>query len=592
MSSTNENNKRKEDYRPIPDVEAGKATQGPSVNQEKATEQAKKRYPDLSLDNEQARLVGTLDEVMKHAKLDLNLPQISSQEMQTTAESWLQQGKVFLTGMLQPTITAIVTFGVALYLEGQQRVEGAQEKGQQRIQDTEDQFMAIWTQYAVLLFPYVNATLVFCAMVQPIIKRCMMMVQPVFEAMDHAEDSLQATVKRLGPFVDETIDGIQKDFHTVLKPIKPSLDQIESKAKLIEKVLDNRGGEKEDLDIPDPSDIDRELDEAQGIVTTKIEEGRKHLKVEQYIPAYVSSPKQFFWRIVFPVVVLAWIIQMAVAFTTEYVIHHTSSSSSSVKSSPPPATTAPDGRALLYELHDLTLDDLQYEKITAYDFKDSSELDEARIHEADYHSKMGDSMDNATEHNLQDYRARAHEEYEQYSEMANQTMHSLRDNVTDLLHGYGQNFQHQYHQYKGELDSAVAQSKSLVQDVIWSYVVSILQMLLIFVFTSPIVQAWILRQGINQIQKGAERTLKEYGVSDALEDVLGTRLGRVREKILKLLQVYKRVEQVLEEVGAMDNVLPGANSAQKMAETLSGEAVHEAMEKAKKGKFFGRFFNK
>jgi hypothetical protein len=138
----------------------------------------------------------------------------------------------------------------------------------------------------------------------------------------------------------------------------------------------------------------------------------------------------------------------------------------------------------------------------------------------------------------------------------------------------------------------VAQSKSLVQDVIWSYVVSILQMLLIFIFTSPIVQAWLVRQGMYQVQKGAERTLKEYGVSDALEDVLGTRLGRVREKILKLLRVYKKVEQMLEELGIMTNVLPSGNTAEKIAETLSGETVHEAMEKAKKGKFFGRFFKK
>jgi hypothetical protein len=66
---------------------------------------------------------------------------------------------------------------------------------------------------------------------------------------------------------------------------------------------------------------------------------------------------------------------------------------------------------------------------------------------------------------------------------------------------------------------------------------ALLQMLLLQFLTSEAVQAWVIRQGMIQIQIGAERTLEEYGVTDSLQDVFGTRMERIQAKILKLLQM-------------------------------------------------------
>lgn len=561
-------NNSKKDYEPIPDVETGKVTTGPAVNQEQATERAKKEYAFLELDDDQARLIGTLDEAMKHSALNLNLPTLSRRELQTISESgWVPQAKAFMLGLVQPTLTALVTFGIALYLDGQQRFQQAQEEGQQRTQEMQTNAMSSpWIIYTIVLFPYVNATLVFCATVLPIQKRFITSIEPIFKAMSHAEDTLQATVKKLGPFVDDTIDGIQNDFHTVLEPIKPALDQIENKAHLLEHVFENRGTGKQDLDIPDPSDIDRELDEAQGIVTGKIDEAQQHLQVEEYMPNYLKSQRQFYWRIVFPIIVLAWIVQMAAAYGSEYITDHHNNQHEVAMSS-----TAPNNNyRLLAESGPGGFD-------TAISFDPARDLDEFR--EADYGSsgtqmkeKARDFRDNATQ--------QIHEQYDRYSGVVNETLHSLRGNLTN-----------EYHQFKGEFNAAVAQSRSLVRDVIWSYLVSLLQILLIYIITSQVVQSWLVRQGMRQIQKGAERTLKEYGVSQALEEVFDERLGRAREKIFQLLQVYKKVQITLENAGAMSNFLP-SGSPEQVAETLSGNAVQEAMKKSRPGNLFGTMFKK
>ena len=154
--------------------------------------------------------------------------------------------------------------------------------------------------------------------------------------------------------------------------------------------------------------------------------------------------------------------------------------------------------------------------------------------------------------------------------------------ASERLHGYEEDLKNEFNSYKGEFDQAVLQSRPLVQDVLWSYAMAVLQMILIYIVTSEAVQAWVLRQGMKQVQKGAERTLEEFGVADAMDDVFGARLTRVEEKILKMLRMYKQIEGMLGKANAMTNLLPDESAQQ----------VEDVVKKAKDSSLFGFFVKK
>jgi hypothetical protein len=371
------------------------------------------------LNDDQARLLGTLDQVKAFASLDsaLNLTALSGSRI-GVPDDGQEQVQAFLYAMMAPTLTAMVAGGIALALQAQERAQ----LELQQAQDTVEETPAPLLQFGIALFPYLNATMIFLSTAWPMQQHLMKhFIEPIFQAMNQAEDYLKGTVRQLGPFVDKTIDGIQKDFHTVLEPLQPTLQQVQQKAQLLEAM-------KEGVDIPDPSDIDRELDEAQGIVSHKMKEAERHLEYEDYVPDYLDSPPQFYWRIVMPILVVAWLFQMGVAYVHEQstaavvvVVEETVHIDASKKE--PRFLVGP------------------FEQEDHFDFwKDTDEL---QPYQDQAQNSMNSFQDNTTDQ-LHDYEDQAKDQYNDYKDQATDQYNDYKDQANQLR----QNMTNQYHQYK------------------------------------------------------------------------------------------------------------------------------------------------
>lgn len=263
----------KQGYEPIPDIEKGASH---------AQTTARESYSDL--DDEQADLINSFDKAIEGASINLSLPTISEDDL-------VSQGRSLIQGLLAPTLASGCTFAAALYISGTAQVSHVS---------------ALLAQ----LFPYLNAVVVFFSTLNPIQDRFMKAVVPVFTKVDKAEDIVNTSINDVKDSVDTTIDSLQAKLGKVMKPMKPTLEKAKSNGAALKRL-------DPDIEIPDP-DVDKELDGKQGVVGAKIEEAQKHLQLDKHVPEYLRSPESFYWRVVFPVVILVLIVQLLFAWLGTY----------------------------------------------------------------------------------------------------------------------------------------------------------------------------------------------------------------------------------------------------------------------------------
>lgn len=107
---------------------------------------------------------------------------------------------------------------------------------------------------------------------------------------------------------------------------------------------------------------------------------------------------------------------------------------------------------------------------------------------------------------------------------------------------------------------------------------ALLQVTLLFGSTSAPVKAWMVNRTQTKVSDRATVTLREYGVANALEDVMGTRLARIRTKLLKLFTSVGKLQVVLDKIPDIS----GLGKAQ--------DALGSVMGGSKRGSFFGKMF--
>jgi hypothetical protein len=110
------------------------------------------------------------------------------------------------------------------------------------------------------------------------------------------------------------------------------------------------------------------------------------------------------------------------------------------------------------------------------------------------------------------------------------------------------------------------------------FAMAVLQLTLLFGSTSGPVKAWMVNRTQTKVADRATVTLREYGVSTALEDVMGTRLARIRTKLLKLFSSVGKLQAVLDKIPD----IPGLGKAQN--------ALGSVMGGSKRGSFLGKMF--
>jgi hypothetical protein len=454
-------------YEPIPDVEKG----------ESGAQEKKESYADLNLNDKQTNLLLDLDSTIASANLDLSIPKVDPSQ-------FASDGQSFIMGLVTPTLTALGTFLAALYLEERPEAE-----------NTEGELAGFLVQY----FPYAAAIAMFLSSVSPIQKRLMGAIEPIFVKIDSGKDEVEKAVAKIGPEVDSIIVYLQVQVNEVLEAMKPTLKKAKANSYKIKKIDPSHV-------IPDLAEIDKEMDEAKGLVAPRVKEAQKHLQFDPSIPRPLKSVQAFYWRIVFPIVLLALVIQLAFATFSQY---YTSAETSSNPS-----------RALALE-----------------EVKDS-----------------------------------IHKDFVE-----------LRDNVNGSVE-----------QYEDHFKTSVDDSISLVMSVVWSYMITFLQLGVVFLLSNKRMRAWLTNKIMGKIEDESMRTLREHGASSSFSDVLGTRMGRVRKKVLKVLKVYKHTESLL------DRIMPGLGDAEavvlKPTETTAGDGSKDETKSAgEKGKgrlgLFGRMKN-
>eukprot|EP00523_Entomoneis_sp_CCMP467_P009887 CAMPEP_0168736768 /NCGR_PEP_ID=MMETSP0724-20121128/10033_1 /TAXON_ID=265536 /ORGANISM="Amphiprora sp., Strain CCMP467" /LENGTH=707 /DNA_ID=CAMNT_0008783981 /DNA_START=71 /DNA_END=2194 /DNA_ORIENTATION=+ len=258
--------------------------QVPDVEQGAAAAPAPASYSELP-DN-QAHLMKDFDAAAATANLEFEMPAADPNELAS-------KGKDMIMSMLTPTITAVAAMASGLWL------------------NYEAQYSAL-AGFLVLCFPYINSTLQFATSIKPLQDRLYSAVEPIFAKKESAEEEVAEGFENITRTVDKKVDSLQEEVGDVLDPLKPTLDKASAQAAPLKRL-------DPDLDIPDYDDIDEEFDEAQGKVGDRVDAARNQFSnVNQYLPEPLHSAKNFYWRIVFPVLLTALLLQLSVAFITTY----------------------------------------------------------------------------------------------------------------------------------------------------------------------------------------------------------------------------------------------------------------------------------
>lgn len=210
--------KKRGGYEPIPDAEEAP---GPSAASRDA---ARAKYPGFG--DREVDLLATLDDAVENQP-GFEFPALDPDDLAS-------QGRGFVRGMLQPTVTVVGTTAASLLLSATSQSQSA---------------VAAVSQFLIPWFPYINAVVVFGGSFVPLSTRLMDSVDPVFAKMEDTQQQAERRVDSLGDQVDGIVDRIQAQVAEVLAPYKPLFAQATAQEKALQKI---RPG----LDIPDPSDIE------------------------------------------------------------------------------------------------------------------------------------------------------------------------------------------------------------------------------------------------------------------------------------------------------------------------------------------------
>jgi len=529
-------------YEPIPDVEEGKLGQSSATT----AADAKAKYPEFS--DREAGLLASLDDAMSQ-KPSFAFPAVSPDQVSVA------QGQAMLQSFVQPTVTALATSVTAVLL-------GVAQQATSTSQSVTSAILA----FLIPLFPYLNAVVVFGNTFRPLQRRLMDAVGPVFAKMDDTQEAAEAVVDDLGAQVDKTVDRIQKEIHDVIRPYEPVLARATQAEAALQKVKPN-------LDIPDPSDIDRECDEMQGAVGKKLDEAKRHLDLKQTIPRPLQSERSFYWRIVVPVAVVALAVQLAVvALTTSTTT--TTTTQNATKTVPLPSfgnlsssTITDASKSLHGHLKNATQSgSLRGINITEYKLKNSTNdsMMMSMIKGALLPSPTVDNYKNRISHSAQDAQAAKDAALDKAKDTitdnvqdaqaakdaaldkakdtigsavqakdaalanASSTVHALKDqgshfaeearaNATNLvqnLRGRAEDFEQDLEQhteeYKQEFDTALKTTVvPMLKSVVLSYVIALLQLGLAYLLSSDRIKTWFINRALDAAKGQVDRTLRE-----------------------------------------------------------------------------------
>ena len=261
----------KADYQEVPDVEAGVLPE-PKVN-------PRETYPEAN--EQEARLLGYLDEVIQMPNPKITLPRIQVAQVEgapTTFADLVESVKI-------PTFVFLgtVSASVLAVLSGLPLVQ--------------------------LIFPYVACVAEFVGTIPSLTERFTKQSDRGFGILEEKEGSLNATVDSVTFKVTSCVDEIQSLLMNVLQPIRPKLDAATKAETLLKKYDEN-------IDIPDPSDIERELDGCTDEVQATMAAVKTAVDIKKCIPLCFRSRENFNLYAIYPVLFVFLVMQLVGVYQT------------------------------------------------------------------------------------------------------------------------------------------------------------------------------------------------------------------------------------------------------------------------------------
>ena len=546
------------DYEPIPDVEHGTGSTGAAA--------APNTNDYNGFDTQQIELLSHIDETIKsNGSFQFALPTVSSDDMKTQGQSMMQS-------MVVPTLTTVIATITAFGLSAIQKLTATSTGIDHTI-----------STISVLLFPYVNAIIVFIASFRPIQTLCMTSVEPIFLKVGTIQNTIQTSVSEISTSVKTTIDAVETKVKDAMKPVLPTLQTATQYESMIRTV-------QSDVDIPDATDIDREINETRTVVTHPLQEATAQITnmstATKMIPYPFQSSTNFYWSIVVPVAIVCLCTQLGVVYYTtskttanmstvdalgpvssitgnvtsqlrgkwDDVAGSIPTNGIAVSTSKKESKTMSDATSSIVSLPLLSVDDLKNDVIDIANDDDT----------------LFDSVSNMTTNEF----AGATDELLTHEENITNEINSTLSNMKDELHTYGVEFQDQIQSVENEVrdfeshidtevSNAIGPAKSMVKSVLLSYLISLLQLGLVYLMTSPKVKAYVLNMVMQRASQKVDDTLRSTGVPDALNDIFNVRFVRIRTKLMQLFTSVKQINTYLEQLGLTNG--DGNNSRNPVA---------------------------
>jgi len=439
-------------YEPILDVEKG---------EEGVTED---QYAELRLTENQTELLWNLDSAIEHAKLHFVLPKVDRSQL-------VLEGTSFIQALVCPTVTALFTFFAALFLEEQSKLDS-----------TAGNISLILVQY----YPCISATVLFISSVSPIQARLLATVKPVFTKMASAKHEVDKAVAKIGPDIDKTIMAIKGMVDAEIKHIEPILINAKKHEAVLLKMDPT-------LEIPNPERIEKEFRDAHGLVQGKVREAQKYLNVDNYIPDIIKSAHAYYWRVIFPVLLIVLAIQLVMVFATQYFlvsipVTRAVSSSDAFSASP-----------LQLDAQQDVISEIDVNGLVTDVNEDCDIVKKDAV--KDHDGVMETSEEDAT---------KAKEDVKEDAPAYEEEFHEFIDSADKDVE-----------KDKEDFFAAVGDSKALVMNVVMSYLLTILQLIVIFLLSTSRGMVELTNKALETITEGTLRTLRQYGVSIV---VLGTKV--------------------------------------------------------------------
>ena len=164
---------------------------------------------------------------------------------------------------------------------------------------------------------------------------------------------------------------------------------------------------------------------------------------------------------------------------------------------------------------------------------------------------------------------------DQYTAQVNTLLHDAEANATAVK----QDLYDEYQQQKSQF------LRVMLPDIIRSYLLALLQLGFIFLLTSDKIKTWLTNRSLALATHQVNNTLQETGVTAAVDDVIGVRLPRIRQKVERALEAAQQLDAILNKLGNVDQLGQAAEKVGELADKM-GDKLDTLGDK------FGRFGKK